>query len=83
MTSMRICCNKGTKTMNMELNSSNRLVQDKTTQSRISQDRNGPRITSSRGTRSLWITKLPKLESFQSSKVIIYNRGTKRSEQIF
>jgi len=79
----RICCNKGTKIMNSELSPTNWFVHDKTTQSRISQDKTGHRLNSSKGTTSLWIRKLPKIETIQSLKVIIQNKGTKRSEQIF
>lgn len=82
MTNVRICCNKGTKIMNSELNPSNWFIHNKNTQSKISHDGNGSKITSSKGTNSLWIKKLPKLETIQTSKVVIHNRGTKRSERI-
>ena len=83
MTNIRICCNKGTKTMNSEVSPSNWFIHDKTTQSKISKDGNGHRITSSKGTQSLWIAKLPKLETISTPMIMVHNRGTKRSERIF
>jgi hypothetical protein len=79
----RICCNKGTKIIDSDLNTSNWFVNNKNIQSRISLENNGPKITSSKGTKSLWIRQLPKIETVPSLKVVIHNRGTKRLEQIF
>ena len=48
-------------------------------QSRISKEMTGMWISSSKGTSSLWITKIPKITTYRP-KVLIQSRGTKRHE---
>ncbi len=79
MNKIRISCNRGTTYIDTEPLQSKMIINDTSTQSRISQDRNGLRVTGSKGTSSIWITKIPKIH-ISSPKIIISHRGTKCSK---
>ena len=79
MKKIRICCNKGTAFLESEPTQSKWFDHNKNLQSRISVEKTGQRVTSSKGSSTLWIEKIPKaVKCFP--KIIIGSRGTKRIE---
>jgi len=82
MNKIRTCCNRGTSFIESEPKQSQMISPNTHHQSHISKEKQGLRIICSKGTAHLWIKKLPKLKAIQITKVIIQNRGTKRSECI-
>jgi hypothetical protein len=78
MNKIILSCNRGTAYLNIEPIQS-KLITNTNTQSRISQDRNGLKVTCSKGTSSFWITKVPKIH-MAIPKIMVSNRGTKYSK---
>lgn len=79
MNKIKICCNKGTSTMETEANTGKWIDHDENLQSHISSEMTGLKISSSKGTSSLWVTKIPKIVMYRP-KILIQSRGTKRQE---
>ncbi len=77
MKKIRICCNKGTAFIESEPTQSKWFDHSKNLQSRISTEKKGQRVTSSKGSSTLWIEKTPKVVKYLP-KIIIGSRGTKR-----
>jgi len=79
MNKIRICCNKGTAFIESEPTQSKWFDHSKNLQSRISTEKTGQRVTSSKGSSTLWIEKTPKI-TIHLPKIRILSRGTKRLE---
>ena len=76
MNKIRICCNKGTIFMESESTQSKWFDHGKNFQSRISTEKMGQRVTSSKESSTLWMEKTPKFTLY-FPKIRILSRGTK------
>jgi hypothetical protein len=68
MNKIRICCNKGTAFMESESTQSKWFDHGKNLQSRISTEKMGQRVTSSKESSTLWIEKTPKFTIFSQNQ---------------
>ena len=78
MNKIRICCNKGTSFIESEPKQSKWFSHNMHLQSRISKEENGLRIICSKGTATFWVKKVAKIHMY-TSKILVYNKGTKCS----